>query len=165
MTKRRTTSIEIMRIKPDVLADLAEDYRETANPVCPWLAMLHVQRSGKTLPEWASKYFSNAAEGIEGLVQEVSDGGRPGRVSERIAQRLGFGGTREGGRKWLKHTAIRERDWRLHDAVVRAIVYDEMKRDFAYVKVAKAHGVSVATVARAFIRMEGDIQDDEEHLS
>jgi hypothetical protein len=160
MPKRRTTSLEILRQKPDVLTDLEEDFRETGNPICPWLAMHHSFITGLELPTWAKNYFVQSASGIQAIVEEAEKKLPIGRLADRIAKLMGFGNDGEGPSRWFTHTALRNRDWLLHDAVVSAIVIHGIKRNSAYEEVAKAHRVSPAVVGKAFVRMERDVQEE-----
>jgi hypothetical protein len=161
MAKRRTTSLDILHQRPGALTDLEEDFRESGNPVCPWLAMQYTLRNGSKLPKWAEDYFAQTANGVEAIVEEARAKKAMGRVADRIATLMGFGNDDDGQSRWFAHTALRERDWRLHDAVVTEIVWKGAVRKNAYGDVAKAHGVSPATVGKAFARMEGDVQEDD----
>ena len=158
MAKRRSTSLELMRLRPDALLELEEDFAITGNPVCAWLAMHHSLSDGSALPKWAGDYFARASSAIH---RAVKTGKSTGREKSVLAKILGF--EKDGQRGWLRHTILRDRDWTLHDAVVLEIIKHNRppKLNSVYQQIAAAHGVSRAEVGKAFTRIEADLQDDD----
>lgn len=138
-----------------LLKDLKAHYKHTKNPVHAWEAIATARAYLVRVPKWALEYIGRIAVDIVDPDEDQSrETTRKKKESEaeRIGKLAGFSGGGPGQTGMFKKAVMWKRDHAIYHDMLDQIEAGD-KEDQAYNIVAKEHGISRSTVAKAFVRM------------
>jgi hypothetical protein len=138
-----------------LLKDLKAHYKHTKNPVHAWEAIATARAYSVRMPKWVLEYIGRVAVDIvepDEVQSRETTRKKKESEAERIGKIAGYSGSGRGQTGMFKKAIMWKRDHTIYHDMLDQIEAGD-KEDQAYNIVAKEHGISRSTVAKAFVRM------------